>query len=87
MRGGKRAGAGRKKGTKEIPKVSAYFTDKEMRDFIKDLKERASKSDKIAVWLGDQIFGKAPQTIEGNLAGTLTITFDSAFTKGDESAS
>jgi hypothetical protein len=80
--GGKRSNAGRKKGV-EIPKIREYFTAREIEDFVADLRARAGKSDKIATWLGDQIFHKAPQTIEGNIGGTLTITFDPAFTTED----
>ena len=78
--GGKRQGAGRKAGV-EIPKLREYFTPEEIAEFVADLRARSKKSDKIATWIGDQIFHKAPQTIEGNIGGTLTISFDPAFKK------
>ncbi|RJQ33881.1 hypothetical protein C4568_03710 [Candidatus Parcubacteria bacterium] len=82
-KGGKRPGAGRPKGTTEIPKIRNYFTAEEMEVFARGLMERAETSDKIATWLADQIFGKAHQTIDANVGGTLTITFDPAFKKND----
>ena len=81
MKGGRRPGAGRKKGRHDLPKIHTYFTAEELVKFVSNLKKRADKSDKIAVFLAEQIWGKAPQTIDGNLTGSLTIQFDNAFTR------
>lgn len=64
MMGGKRKGAGRKTGSMNIPKLSSFFTDKELRQYIAHLKKRYKKSDKIAVFIGEQLFGKALQALE-----------------------
>jgi len=77
--GGKREGAGRKKDS-VVPKFSTYFTEEEMEKFVNNLKARADQSDKIAIFLAEHIWGKAHQTVDANLSGTLEITFDNAFT-------
>lgn len=81
--GGKRQGAGRKKDS-IVPKFSTYFTQEELEKFVHNLKERADKSDKIAIFLAEHIWGKAHQTVDANLSGKLEITFDNAFTSSPE---
>lgn len=76
--GGYRPGSGRKPGKADLPKIHTYFTKEELVIFVNNLKARAEKSDKIAVFLAEQVWGKAPQTIDANMTGELTITFDSA---------
>ena len=80
-KGGPRPGSGRPKGTTDIPRISTYFTRNELKKFIDNLKKRAETSDKIATFLAEHVWGKAPQPISGDFTGTLTITFDNAFHK------
>lgn len=81
--GGKRQGAGRKEGSINVPKLSAYFTQKEVAAFVEDLKERAKKSDRIAVFVGEHLFGKPSQPL-GFDEGTLQLIFDNAFARKAE---
>jgi len=59
--GGKQPGAGRPKGSTTRVKVLDYFTDKELKDFWADLKERAKTDAKIALYFAEQMTGKATQ--------------------------
>jgi len=77
-RGGKRIGSGRKEGSINVPKLTAYFTQEEVRQFVEDLKERAKKSDRIAVFVGEHLFGKPAQQV-GFDEQTIQLIFDNAF--------
>lgn len=80
--GGKREGAGRKKGSTQKPKITDFITDKEVQDIISAAKTKAKEGDtRMLTFILEQIFGKAPQSIEANMQGSLVITFDPAFTK------
>jgi hypothetical protein len=63
MRGGARPGAGRKPGGREKPHISAYWSDKQIKDFFQSMYERQQNDARIAVWCGDQLSGKAAQAI------------------------
>lgn len=81
-RGGKRNGAGRPKGSTSKPKLSDYITEEEVQEIIIAAKDKAKGGDtRMLTFILEQIFGKAPQSIEANHTGVLTITFDSAFNK------
>lgn len=73
--------AGRKEGSVNLPKFQDYFTQKEIVEFMIDLKERSKSSDKIAVFVAEHLFGKAMQPIGNPDGSPLSITFDSAFNK------
>jgi len=78
-RGGKQPGAGRPKGSTTRVKVSDYFTEAEKKAFFENLKERAKQDTKIAIYLAEQMTGKAMQPVEGELKGNLTVSFDPTF--------
>jgi hypothetical protein len=80
-RGGKQPGAGRPTGSTTRPRVSVieHFTPEEVTAFFDDLKFRAKTDSKIALYLAEQMTGKAPQAMSLDVAGNLTITFDNAF--------
>ena len=78
-KGGKRIGSGRKKGSTSRPVLREYFTEKEIKDFITDLKESAKTDMNIKKFVAEQLFGKAIQPVEGDFKGDLTVTFDNAF--------
>lgn len=63
-RGGARVGAGRKPGKPDLPKLRDFWSEKQIKDFFKDLYERAKTSDRIAVYCAEQITGKASQAID-----------------------
>ncbi len=48
----------RKAGSQNLPKLSSFFTQKELEQYVKHLKARYPFSDKVAVFVGEQLFGK-----------------------------
>lgn len=79
--GGKRIGAGRKPGStnREYVDVRDYYTDQEVKEFFTDLYKRAKTSDKIAVYLAEQMTGKASQAVDVGVTGNISVTFDQSF--------
>lgn len=78
-KGNKPANVGRPKGAKTLVKVIEYFTKEEVVDFFEDLKKRSKTDSKIALYLAEQMTGKAPQAMNIEMGGNITITFDKAF--------
>ena len=82
--GGKRAGAGRKPGSKESPLVkwerkafTDYLTEKRVRRMIDKIIEAAEDGDITASkYILDHTFGKAVQTIQGNEEKPVMISID-----------
>lgn len=68
MNGGARKGAGRKKGGMNSTRAEfrSHFTDKEIKDFIIELKKQAlsGKRPYMLQFVVEQLFGKAPQRLE-----------------------
>ncbi|HEY9583888.1 MAG TPA: DUF5681 domain-containing protein [Candidatus Paceibacterota bacterium] len=75
---------GRPKGTTKRVVISDHFTIAEVRDFFSNLKERAKTDTRIAIYLAEQMTGKAPQSLnlpvddgeisikwQNNIAGVL----------------
>jgi len=77
-RGGKRNGAGNKEGSIR-PKFNLYWSEKEIEEYMQWIKENYQKSDKLATWVGDHLFGKAVQPIGGDPENPITLQFDNAF--------
>lgn len=46
-------------------KFADYFTPEQKAEFLADVFERSKKDSRLAIWVGDHLFGKAPQPIEG----------------------
>lgn len=63
-RGGKRAGAGNKKGNSRRPSLSNYFTPNEIAQLVLNLKKGSKKNPKIQMFLMDHLFGKPTQSID-----------------------
>lgn len=64
-KGGKREGAGRKVGSVKKPRIADYLTEKEIEQIIQTAKEKALEGDPTVLKLIlEQIFGKAPQSVE-----------------------
>lgn len=72
-KGGKRPGAGRPKGSTTRPQVIDYYTPEELKAFFEDLKKRAKDDTKIALYLAEQMTGKASQAITGPEGGPIQI--------------
>lgn len=83
-KGGKRPGSGRKKGSTSRPVLREYFTDQEIKDFVKNLKESAKTDMNIKKFVAEQLFGKAIQPVEGDLKGTIQIVFDNSFVEDEK---
>lgn len=80
MAGGKREGAGRPKGSTNIPKIRDYFTQDDIERVIEIVKERMATSDRVLAEVIQQIFGKAQQNIDVTTDGEpLRLVFDPAF--------
>ena len=63
--GGKREGAGRKKGSKTLLKLRDHITKEDIKELIDKAREKAKEGDtKLLVFMLEQLFGKAPQSIE-----------------------
>lgn len=77
-RGGKRAGSGVKEGSIR-PHISQYWTQEQIKDFYQSMYKRQKKSDRIAVWCGDQLSGKAVQPIGNEDNRPFMVKFDNAF--------
>lgn len=46
------------------PHITHYWTEEQIKEFFDSLYERAKTDSKIAVWVGDQLSGKAQQAID-----------------------
>lgn len=76
-KGGIRIGAGRKPKAEGRKYFREYWSDEEKEQYMKDLKAVYSSNSQLLQYVGDQIFGKAPQalTLDGGLHNTITIEF------------
>ena len=78
-RGGKREGAGAKLGSVR-PKITDYWTQDDIADYFTHLKKNYKKSDRLAVFVGEHIMGKAIQPLGNDDTGVLNVQFVNAFT-------
>lgn len=68
-------------GTPTTPQFRNYVTDKQRAAFVGWVLKNYPKNPKLAMWFGDQNFGKAVQPL-GNADGKpLLIRFDESFTE------
>ncbi len=68
--GGKRKGAGRKPGQLRWRAELVQYMDKEenKRKFYNAIQKKLESGDtKMITWLGDQLIGKATQTVQGDM--------------------
>ncbi len=72
---------GRPVGAKQLVKVVSMFTKQEIIDFFEDLKKRSKTDSKIALYLAEQLTGKAPQALSLDVSGNVKVTFDTAFSE------
>jgi hypothetical protein len=64
MAGGKRPGAGRPVGSKNIPCFRDYISDDERKRFVEFVLSTYMEGERLTTWMGDQLFGKAVQQLE-----------------------
>ena len=55
------------------PQFYTYITEVERKDFVKWIKQAYKNDKELAKWYGDQMFGKATQTIAGDADAPLTL--------------
>jgi hypothetical protein len=72
-KGGARPGAGRKKGSTTVPQFRNYVSDAERKKFVEFILDSYMGDMRLAVWLGDQLFGRAPQPLTGPDGGAIEI--------------
>jgi hypothetical protein len=72
-KGGKRPGAGRPKGSKTVPQFRDFVSDKERKKFVEFVLDQYMGDIRLALWLGDQLFGKAPQPLTGEDGEPIAI--------------
>jgi hypothetical protein len=77
-KGGKREGAGNKAGSIR-PKITDYWSQDDIQEYFDHLKENYKKSDRLAVFVGEHLMGKAVQPIGNDNGQPLLISFDQAF--------
>lgn len=67
--GGKRKGAGRPKGSTNVPRFSDYVTEKDRKQFAEFIKSVYMGDMSIAKWYGDNSFAKPVQSIDHTTGG------------------
>jgi hypothetical protein len=55
---------GRPKGSTTRPQLRDYYNAKELAEFVEDLKKTAKHDPIIKKFVAEQIFGKAPQSLD-----------------------
>lgn len=74
---------GRPKGSGNLPNFRDYITDNDIQTWMEILRDQVVQDNKLMMWALDHYFGKAHQTVEGSMTGSLTITFDPTFNNGN----
>jgi hypothetical protein len=72
-KGGARPGSGRKKGSTTVPQFRNYVSEADRKQFVEFILATYMADMRLAVWLGDQLFGKAPQPLTGPEGGPIEI--------------
>jgi hypothetical protein len=70
---------GRPKGTTTVPQFRSYVCEADRKKFVEFVLSTYMGDMRLAVWLGDQLFGKAPQPLSNDHTGSLIIRFDKSF--------
>jgi hypothetical protein len=67
-KGGARPGAGRPKGVHNIKPFRDYVSEEERLKFVEFILDHYMGDMRLAQWFGNQLFGQAPQSINGATA-------------------
>lgn len=70
--GGKRQGAGNKEGSVR-PNFYKFMEPEDVREYMNWVKKNYKKNPRLAIWLGDHLFGKATQPLTGESEEPITI--------------
>jgi hypothetical protein len=73
-KGGRQPGAGRPKGSTNKIRFADYVSEKDRATFVEFMLSTYMADMRVATWIGDQLFGKAPQAITGPEGGPVEIT-------------
>ena len=63
-KGGKQPGAGRPKGSYTRPQFKDFITKTEIKKLVDEAKKQAFEKPEILKFVMEQIFGKAPQSVD-----------------------
>lgn len=66
-------------GATNRPQFYTYTTEVERKEYAAWVKKNYKKDMKLAVWYGDQLFGKAMQPIGNDNGQPLIVQFDDSF--------
>ena len=72
-KGGKRPGAGRPEGSKNKLSLRDYMKQDDIEEFFEFVFSTYKESEKLTIWLGDQLVGKATQAISGPDGGPIQL--------------
>lgn len=72
-KGGKRPGAGRPEGSKNKLSLRDYMKKEDIEEFFEFVLSTYKESEKLTIWIGDQLIGKATQAISGPDGGPIEI--------------
>jgi hypothetical protein len=72
-KGGKRPGAGRPVGSTNKLSLPDYMKNEDIEEFFEFVLSTYKESEKLTIWLGDQLVGKAAQAITGPDGGPIKI--------------
>ncbi len=72
-KGGARKGAGRPKGAAML-KLHELMKKKDIDQFVEWLLTSYMDDSRVAIWMADHLFGKAPQPITGPDGGPVQVT-------------
>jgi hypothetical protein len=73
MAGGKRPGAGRPVGSKNKLTLRDYMKEEDIKEFFEFVLGTYKESEKLTIWMGDQLVGKATQALTGPDGGPIEI--------------
>jgi hypothetical protein len=71
--GGKRQGAGRPKGSTNVPRFANYVTEEDRKTFAEFMMSTYMGDMGVAKWVGDHLFRKPPQDLGDGEGGTLGV--------------
>lgn len=81
-KGGKRPGAGRKKGVSDKPRILDHWSPKDIEDYFDHLKASYKTDARITVFVGEHLMGKAPQPLTGEGGvGPVAVEISEAIAK------
>lgn len=79
-KGGRQPGAGRPKGSTNKVRFADFVSAEDKAQFVEFILSIYMSDMRVATWMGDQLFGKAPQALDITSGGQpLQVSFDPMF--------